>query len=73
MQETSAQTVLVAVASYQVGVRPGMTLVNLFSAPKIDKSTEAVMTGFFYVGPALAVSPNAFAVRLGDVGRPCAP
>ena len=46
---------LVALAGYAVGVFAGIALVNAFSSPKPDKSMEAVMTGFFYVGPAVAV------------------
>jgi F0F1-type ATP synthase membrane subunit c/vacuolar-type H+-ATPase subunit K len=46
---------LVGSAGYVVGVFVGIALVNAFSSPKPDKSMEAVMTGFFYVGPVLAV------------------
>ena len=46
---------LFAVVGYVVGVVMGVGLVNLFSSPKPDKSMEAVMTGFFFVGPIFAV------------------
>lgn len=46
---------LIAVGGYAAGVFLGIGLVNLFSSPKPDKSMEAVMTGFFYVGPGLAI------------------
>ena len=45
----------VAIGSYVIGLAAGITLVNLFSSPKPDKSMEAIMTGFFYVGPLFAV------------------
>jgi hypothetical protein len=47
--------VLVALVGYGLGVLGGIGLVDAFSSPKPDKSMEAVMTGFFYVGPAAAV------------------
>lgn len=47
--------ILSAVGGYVVGVFAGILLVHLFSSPKPDKSMEAVMTGFFFVGPVFAV------------------
>jgi hypothetical protein len=47
--------ILIAVGGYVLGVLVGVVLVNLFSSPKPDKSMEAVMTGFFFVGPIFAV------------------
>lgn len=46
---------LFGLGGYAVGVFLGIALVHLFSAPKPDKSMEAVMTGFFAVGPTVAV------------------
>lgn len=46
---------LIAIAGYLVGVLLGVAVVHLFSSPKPDKGTEAVMTGFFVVGPGVAV------------------
>jgi hypothetical protein len=46
---------LIALAGYVVGVFLGIGLVKLSSSSRPDKSMEAVMTGFFYVGPAVAV------------------
>ena len=46
---------LCAIAGYGVGVLLGIGMVKLFSTPKPDKSMEAVMTGFFFVGPVVAV------------------
>ena len=48
-------SLVVAIGGYIIGLAMGITLVNLFSSPKPDKSAEAVMTGFFYVGPLFAV------------------
>ena len=47
--------ILIAVGGYVLGVLVDVVLVNLFSSPKPDKSMEAVMTGFFFVGPIFAV------------------
>ena len=47
--------ILIAIGGYGVGVLAGIVLVNLFSSSKPDKSMEAVMTGFFFVGPVFAV------------------
>ena len=47
--------ILIAIGGYGVGVLAGIVLVNLFSSSKPDKSMEAVMTGFFFVGPILAI------------------
>ena len=46
---------LVALGGYAIGVLAGIGLVHAFSAPKPDKGMEAVMTGFFFVGPAAAI------------------
>ncbi len=46
---------LIALAGYAIGVFLGIGLVNVFSSPKPDKSMEAVMTGFFVVGPGVAI------------------
>ena len=48
-------SLLIAFGGYIVGVLLGIGLVNVFSSSKPDKSMESVMTGFFYVGPAVAV------------------
>lgn len=48
-------SIVVAIGSYIIGLALGITLVYLFSSPKPDKSMEAVMTGFFFVGPLFAV------------------
>lgn len=45
---------LAAVAGYIVGVFLGIGLVTVFSTNRHDKSMEAGMTGFFFVGPLLA-------------------
>ena len=47
--------VLIALGGYVIGVLLGVLLVNLSPARKSEKSMEAAMTGFFYVGPAVAV------------------
>jgi hypothetical protein len=49
-------SVAVAIGGYIIGLATGIALVHLFSSPKPDKSMEAVMTGFFYVGPLFAVA-----------------
>ena len=46
---------LIALAGYMIGVFLGIGLVKLSSSSRPDKNMEAVMTGFFYVGPAVAV------------------
>ena len=46
---------LIGLGGYVVGVFLGIGLVKMSSASRSDKSQEAVMTGFFYVGPAVAV------------------
>jgi len=46
---------LIALAGYVIGVFLGIGLVKLSSSSRPDKNMEAVMTGFFYVGPAVAV------------------
>ena len=45
---------LAALCGYVAGVLLGVLFVN-FSSTRGNKGTEAAMTGFFYVGPALAV------------------
>jgi len=45
---------LIALAGYAVGVLLGVGLVHVLSS-KPDKSIEAVMTGFFAVGPVVAI------------------
>jgi hypothetical protein len=49
------RAMLIGLCLYVVGVILGVVLVKLFSRARPDKSMEAAMTGFFYVGPALAV------------------
>jgi hypothetical protein len=46
---------LAGVVGYGVGVALGMLFVYAFSTNQHDKALEAGMTGFFCVGPALAV------------------
>ncbi len=46
---------LTGVGGYGVGVALGMLLVYAFSTNQYDKDLEAGMTGFFCVGPALAI------------------
>ena len=48
-----ALSVLIAIGSYVVGVFVGFGLVHVFSDNR--QSMQAMMTGTFYVGPALAV------------------
>lgn len=57
---------LAAVAAYVTGVLLGVGLVHLASSQP-DRSLEAVMTGFFVTGPALAVV--AFLVAVVAVRR----
>jgi len=45
---------LAALCGYVAGVLVGVLFVNL-SSTRVNKGTEAAMTGFFYVGPGLAV------------------
>lgn len=53
--KTLGLALLLAAGGYIVGVLLGVALVNLFSSPKPDRSMEAVMTGFFVAGPAVAL------------------
>jgi hypothetical protein len=46
---------LSGVVGYGAGVALGMFLVYAFSTNQHDKELEAGMTGFFCVGPALAI------------------
>jgi hypothetical protein len=48
-------SLLVVIAGYAIGVLLGIVAVNLFSTNQHDNTMEAVMTGFFFVGPVLAV------------------
>ena len=45
---------LFGLGGYVVGVLGGVVLVGLWSS-NADKSEEAVMTGFFFLGPLVAV------------------
>lgn len=47
-------TVLFSAGGYAIGVAAGIALIHLIST-KQDKSVEAVMTGFFFTGPLLAI------------------
>lgn len=53
--KTAGIAILVALVAYAVGVGLGIVLVNLFSTNRHDRTVEAVMTGFFFGGPALAI------------------
>ncbi len=55
MLKTIGIALLVGLAGYAVGVLLGMVAVNLLSANQHDKAMEAAMTGFFFVGPILAI------------------
>jgi len=46
---------LSGIGGYVAGIFLGILLVNLFSSNIYDKSMEAGMTGFFVVGPLLAL------------------
>jgi ABC-type antimicrobial peptide transport system permease subunit len=46
---------LCSLGGYLVGVLLGFGLVHLYSSNRHDKSTEAAMTAFFAVGPAVGV------------------
>jgi hypothetical protein len=59
---TFGLAVLVGAGGYVAGVLLGVFLVQLSSTRKSEKSMEAAMTGFFYVGPVVAVI--AFVVAL---------
>ena len=48
-------SLLVVIAGYAIGVLLGIVAVNLSSTNQHDNTMEAVMTGFFFVGPVLAV------------------
>ncbi len=62
MFKTLLVSFLAGVAGYIAGVLIGIVLVNLLSSNRHDRAQEAVMTGFFFVGPAAAVL--AFIVTL---------
>jgi F0F1-type ATP synthase membrane subunit c/vacuolar-type H+-ATPase subunit K len=53
---------LVGAGGYVAGVLLGVLLVQLSSTRKSEKSMEAAMTGFFYVGPVVGLI--AFVVAL---------
>lgn len=53
---------LAGAIGYVAGVLIGIALVNLLSSNQHDRAQEAVMTGFFLVGPIVAVL--AFAVTM---------
>lgn len=53
--KTALLAVLFSTGGYALGVVAGVALVHLLST-KQDKSVEAVMTGFFFTGPLLAVT-----------------
>ncbi len=61
---TVGAALLVALAAYVAGVLLGVGLVHLGSSQP-DRSLEAVMTGFFVTGPALAVVAFLVAVVAG--------
>jgi ABC-type antimicrobial peptide transport system permease subunit len=50
-----AIALLGGILGYGLGVVIGIGLVNVLGSPRPDSSMEAVMTGFFYVGPAAAL------------------
>lgn len=52
--KTALLAVLFSIGGYALGLAAGIALVHLLST-KQDKSVEAVMTGFFFTGPLLAV------------------
>ncbi|HMV85348.1 MAG TPA: hypothetical protein PLD20_33870 [Blastocatellia bacterium] len=62
MFKTLLISVLAGIAGYIAGMLIGIVLVNLLSSNRHDRAQEAVMTGFFFVGPATAVL--AFIVTL---------
>lgn len=52
--KTALLAVLFSAGGYALGVAAGIALIHLIST-KQDKSVEAVMTGFFFTGPLMAV------------------
>jgi hypothetical protein len=46
---------LSGIVGYAVGVGAGIMIVNVFSSNRFDRDMEAVMTGFFFFGPAGAI------------------
>lgn len=55
MLKAIAASLLAGVIGYVAGVLIGIALVSLLSSNQHDRSQEAVMTGFFFVGPIAAV------------------
>jgi ABC-type antimicrobial peptide transport system permease subunit len=62
MFKTVAFSLLAGVIGYVAGVLIGIALIYLFSSNQHDRAQEAVMTGFFFAGPVMAVL--SFAVTL---------
>ncbi|HEX9003946.1 MAG TPA: hypothetical protein VGB07_28805 [Blastocatellia bacterium] len=60
--KTVGVSLLAGAIGYVVGVLIGIVLVNLLSSNQHDRAQEAVMTGFFLVGPIVAIL--AFTVSL---------
>jgi len=53
--KTIALALLIGLAGYLAGVILGMICINLFSTNRHDKSVEAAMTSFFFIGPVSAL------------------
>jgi F0F1-type ATP synthase membrane subunit c/vacuolar-type H+-ATPase subunit K len=53
--KTIGLALLIGLAGYVIGVILGMIGIKLLSPNRHDKSVEAAMTSFFFVGPALAI------------------
>jgi F0F1-type ATP synthase membrane subunit c/vacuolar-type H+-ATPase subunit K len=47
--------VLAGAAGYVIGVIVGIALVHFYSSREHDRAREALMTGFFFIGPAISV------------------
>lgn len=52
--KTALFAVLLSAGGYALGLAAGIALIHLIST-KQDKSVEAVMTGFFFTGPLMAI------------------
>ena len=53
--KTIALALLIGLAGYLAGVILGMIWIKLFSTNQHDKSVEAAMTSFFFIGPVSAL------------------
>lgn len=53
--KTAGAAILVALVAYAVGIGLGILLVNFVSTNRHDRAVEAIMTGLFFGGPALAI------------------